>query len=168
MFAAGPRIDDVAPWQEEFLAFCLGWGVLLGFEDWRKAFRWKLNSTLGRTNGKSGWPRQWCTPYYIDIAKVDPKGSLYSETSPPDIWFKSWKEAWDKFRSDPENEVKEPFSYTTSWSQDNSRHYLIYTRGVLALATHLGVAEAREPFEFVDHMATGIKFMNYKWAIKGA
>lgn len=48
-----------------------------------------------------------------------------------------------------------------------SSHYLLYTRGVLALATHLGVAEAREPYAFVDNMAKAKK-MDYKWAIAPA
>jgi hypothetical protein len=168
IFGAGPRTDNVAPWQEEFLAFTLGWGVLLGHEEWRKAYRWKLRSTLGRTDGKSGWPRQWCTPYYMDFSKDEPGDSMYTTESPPGIWFKSWRQAWEHYRSIPKNEVKEPFPDKTSWAQDNSEHYLLYTRGVLALATHLGVAEAREPFLFVDNMVKGVKEMTYKWAIAGA
>lgn len=164
LFAAATRIDDVAPWQEEFLAFCLGWGVMLGFEDWRKAFRWKLRSTLARTDGKSGWPRQWCTPYFMIVYKTEPEDSLYTGESPPGIWLKSWKEAWDVHRAEPKSKVVEPFPDKTSWAQHNSRHYLLYTRGVLALATHLGVAEAREPYAFVDNMAKAKK-MDYKWAI---
>lgn len=167
VFAAATRLDEVAPWQEEFLAFCLGWGVMLGFEDWRKAFRWKLNSTLARTNGKSGWPRQWCTPYFMEIAKVEPSDSLHAEGSPPDIWLTSWKDAWARYRSDPNSKVTEPFPDTTSWAQDSSRHYLLYTRGVLALATQLGVTEAREPFAFVNAMAKD-KSMDYKWAVASA
>ena len=167
VFSVGTRIDEVAAWQEDMVALCLGWGVLLGFEDWRKAFRWKLNSTLARTNGKSGWPRQWCAPYYMSVAKGEPH-SMYADRSPPGIWLKSWKEAWDRFRADPENKVKEPFADSTSWAQENSPDYLIYTRGVLALATHLGVTEAREPYAFVDNMVGGVKYMNYKWAVAPA
>jgi hypothetical protein len=168
VFGAGTIIDSVAAWQEDFVAFCLGWGVHMGFEDWRHAFRWKLKSTLARTDGKSGWPRQWCSPYYFDIAKSEPKNSMYADRSPPGIWMKSWKEAWEDFRADPENKVTEPFPGGASWAQHNSPDYLIYTRGVLALATHLGVAEAREPYDFVDRMADGKKYMNYKWAVAPA
>jgi hypothetical protein len=167
VFAAATAVDDVAPWQEEFLAFCLGWGVMLGFEEWRKAFRWKVRSTLARTDGKSGWPRQWCTPYFMVVSKVEPEDGVYTAKSRPDIWLKSWKEAWDVHRADPDNEVVEPFPDKTSWAQPNSRYYLLYTRGVLALATHLGVAEAREPYTFVDNMAKA-KTMDYKWAIAPA
>jgi hypothetical protein len=165
VFRAGPRIDDIGSWQEEFVAFCLGWGVLLGFEDWRKAFRWKVASTIARSDGKSGWPRQWCSPYYIRVTKAEPTDTLYADRSPPGIWLKSWKEAWDLFRADPENKVKEPFADSESWAQDNSPDFLIYTRGVLALAAHLGVEEARGPYAFVDSMTSGVKFMNYKWAV---
>jgi hypothetical protein len=165
VFHAGTRIDSIAAWQEDFLALCLGWGVHLGFEEWRKAYRWKLQSSLDRSNGTSGWPPQWCCPYYFYAAKAEPEDMLYSERSPPDIWFKSWAEAWKAYQADEENEVREPFSNKWSWAQPNSPHYLIYLRGVLAFATHLGVEEARGPFEFVDRMAKGERFMLYKWAI---
>ena len=168
VFHAATQLDDVAGWQEDFVAFCLGWGVLLGFEDWRKAYRWKLAATLARTDGKSGWPRQWCSPYYMQVAKAELKNAMYADRSPPDIWLKSWKEAWEAFRADPTRKVKEPFADTTSWAQENSPDYLIYTRGVLALATHLDVAEAREPYEFVNKIVDGVKYMNNKWAVAPA
>ncbi|MCE9523001.1 MAG: hypothetical protein K8S25_11305, partial [Alphaproteobacteria bacterium] len=168
VFHAGTQIDDIAGWQEDFVAFCLGWGVLLGFEEWRKAYRWKLGATLARTDGKSGWPRQWCAPYYMSVSKGELANAMYADRSPPDIWMKSWKEAWDAFSADPKRKVEQPFPDTTSWAQDNSPDYLIYTRAVLALATHLGIAEAREPYEFVNRMADGVKYMNHKWAVAPA
>ena len=164
IFSAGPRVDSIAAWIEEFTACSLGWGVLLGFEDWRRVFNWKVKSTLARTNGKSGWPRQWCVPYYFPIAKGEPQ-SMYTERSPADIWFKSWKESWEAFRADPENKVTEPFPDKTSWAQHNSPDYLVYTRGVLALATHLDVKDALEPLNFVDNMVKGEGYMHYKWSI---
>jgi hypothetical protein len=164
VFAAGPRIDEVAAWQEDFVAFCLGWGVLLGFEDWRKPFLWKLKSTLARTSGKSGWPRQWCSPYYLNLATAEPH-SMYADRTPADIWLKSWSGAWKQFSADKENKVEEPFADATSWAQHNSPDFLIYTRGVLALAAHLGVDDAREPFAFVDKMVAGVHYMKFKWAV---
>lgn len=166
VFSAGPRIDDVAGWQEDFVTFCLGWAVLMGFEEWRPAFRWKLKATLARSNGKSGWPRRWCSPYYMDVAKTEPDG-MYTDRSPPDIWLTSWKDAWETFRKDPDNKVEGPIADTNSWAQSNSPDFLIYTRGVLALATQLGVAEAREPFAFVEEMVKGEGYMTHKWAVAG-
>lgn len=167
VFAAGPRIDEVAGWQEDFVTFCLGWGVLLGFDEWRRAFSWKLKATLARTNGKSGWPRQWPSPYYMTLAKADPH-SMYTDRSPAGIWLTSWAQAWDVFKADPQNKVEEPFPDTTTWAQHNAPDFLIYTRGVLALAAHLGVAEAREPYAFVDNMVKGARYMKHKWAVAPA
>lgn len=165
VFSAGPRVDDIGGWQEDFLATCLGWGVLLGHEEWRKAYSWKLKSTLARSNGKSGWPRQWCVPYYFAISKEPPQDMTYTAKSSAGIWFKSWGEAWDAFRANANNNVTEPFPDKTSWAQANSNDFIVYPRGVLALATHLDVAEAREPYEFVNQMVNGVKFMHNKWAI---
>jgi len=167
IFNSATRIDNLASWQEDFVAFCLGWGVLLGFEDWRPAFRWKLGSTLARSNGKSGWPRQWRVPYSLSLAKVEPLDMLYAEKSPPDTWYESWKEVWDDFRANPENEVKLPFPDSTSWAQHNSPDFILYTRGALALATHLGVDEAHEPYAFVTGMTDRMEYMTYKWAVQG-
>ncbi len=85
-------------------------------------------TAAGRVSG--AWP------YYIRLAKSDPD-SLYTERSKAGIWLKTWKEAWEMFRANPENEVKEPFPDTTSWARHNDPGFLSYTRGVLALATHL-------------------------------
>jgi hypothetical protein len=166
VFSAGPRIDDVAAWQEDFVTYCLGWAVLMGFEDWRPAFLWKLKATLARTDGKSGWPRQWCSPYYMNLAKTQPH-EMYTDRSPKVEWFASWKDAWDAFRANPESKVEGPIPDTNAWAQPNSPDYLIYTRGVLALATQLGVAEAREPYAFVDEMVKGVRYMTLKWAVAG-
>jgi hypothetical protein len=167
VFAAGPRIDSVAAWQEDFVTFVLGWGVMMGFEEWRPAFRWKLRATLARTSGKSGWPRQWCTPYYLSLSKSEPESSMYAARSRNDIWLTSWKEAWERFRADKDNKVEEPFRDQVSWAQHNAPDFLMYTRGVLALATQLDVDEAREPFAFVDRMVQGERYMKHKWAVAG-
>lgn len=166
VFSAGPRIDEVAGWQEDFTTFCLGWAVLMGFEEWRPAFRWKLKATLARSNGKSGWPRQWCSPYYMSLAKAEPH-SMYTDRSPKDIWLSSWKDGWEHFRADKDNKVEEPFRDATSWAQPNSPDFLTYTRGVLALASQLGIDEAREPFTFVDSMVQGQRYMHHKWSVAG-
>lgn len=167
VFAAGPILDAVAAWMEDWVAFCIGWGVMMGFEEWREAFRWKMRSTLARTDGRSGWPRQWCTPYYFSIASQPPH-KMYTDRSPNDIWLKSWSEAWDAFRADPKNDASGTFPDKTSWAQPNTPEYLIHTRGTLALATHLGVEDAREPFLFVNRMAELTGVMKHNWAVAPA
>jgi hypothetical protein len=161
-FRAATLQDPVGSWQECFLAVAIGWAVLLGFEGWRKAFEWKIGSTIALSDGRSGWPRQWCSPYYYKLQ--DPsKGQPY----------KSWGELWRGFRADPANKVVEPFDSSTAWPQPNSLGFLLYTRGALALATHLGVAEAKDCFRFVDAMTldrlnNNKEAMNYRWCLEGA
>jgi hypothetical protein len=72
-----------AAWEEEFLAFILGWTVAMGFPSWRDAFMWKVASTIARTDGKSGWQRAWSTPYGMAVRR--------SNALP---WAQSWAEAW--------------------------------------------------------------------------
>ncbi len=168
VFHSATGLENLQAWQEDFLATVLGWAVLMGFEDWRRAYRWKLESTLARTNGRSGWPRQWCTPFSVRIYKSEPADFVYARKSPSSIWQKSWATAWESYRANPTKGVKLPFPDTVSWAQKDDPQLLLYTRGALALATHLGIEEAREPFEFVDRMAAKNKFTYYKWSIAPA
>jgi hypothetical protein len=166
VFHAATKLSAIAGWQEDFLACMLGWGVLMGFDEWRPAFLWKLQATLARTNGKSGWPRQFCSPYYYLIAKDLHDPVTEASGISPDVWFKDWAEAWKVFRSDPNNKVAEPFTDDVSWQEGGmTPDYLIYTRGVLALAAALGVAEAKEPHQFVNGMTVRRNYMTYRWAI---
>ncbi len=166
VFHAATKLSAIAPWQEDFLACMLGWGVLMGFEEWRPAFLWKLQATLARTNGKSGWPRQFCSPYYYLIGK-DLQDPVTEPTGiPPNVWFKDWAEAWKVFRSSRDSNVVEPFSDDVSWQEGNmTPDYLVYTRGVLALAASLGVTEADEPYQFVNGMTIRRRYMTNRWAI---
>lgn len=166
VFHSATGMESLPAWQEDFLATVFGWAVYMGFEDWRGAYAWKLASTLARTNGQSGWPRQWCTPFFIRISKSEPSNSVYARKSPRSIWYTSWKEAWEAYRADPEHNVVTPFADQTSWAQNDDPQLLIYTRGALAMATHLGIEAAREPFRFVDQMVRKRKFTYYKWAIE--
>ncbi len=165
VFHAATLLNAIAGWQEDFLATVIGWGVRMGFEEWRPAYLWKLQATLARTNGKSGWPRQWCSPYYYLIAKNLDDPTYDPRSVPPTAWFKDWAAAWEEFRSNKGNHVVEPFTDDVSWQQSNAIDYLLYTRGCLALAVSLGVTEAQEPFEFVNRMTVRKGHMTYRWAI---
>lgn len=162
VFRAATMQDQIGSWQECFLATSMGWAVLVGFKEWQKAFEWKIGSTIALSAGKSGWPRQWCSPYY------------YNLRGPSDgPFYQSWNEAWDGFKADPANKVVEPFPDHTSWAQPNSFSFIFYTRGALALATHLGIAEAHDCFKFVDAMTMdGLhkrrEEMFFRWALQDA
>lgn len=168
VFHAATRIDEIEGWQEDFLAFVLGWGVWMGFNEWREAFVWKLQATLARSNGKSGWPRQWCSPYWYMISKKIPEDTVYAGTVPENVWFKDWAEAWDFVKKVPDTHAPASFTDDVSWQEPISGDYLVYTRGVLALATDLGVADAVEPFQFVDNMVRQKGYMTRRWAVSGS
>ena len=160
LFRAATNQEMVGSWQECFLAVSIGWAILLGFKEWQKAFEWKIGSTIALTDGKSGWPHQWCSPYYYKLR--DP-----SSKRP----YRSWGELWEGFQADPANKVVKPFPNSTDWAQANSFTYLLYTRGTLALASHLGIPEARDCFKFVDSMVVeGLRKrrgeMIYRWCVK--
>lgn len=145
----------MAPWQEDFVASVLGWLVLMGHADWRPVYDWKIVSTLDRTNGKSGWPRAYCSPA---IAALRPDA-----TAP---WVRSWAEAWslsapllkiDPDVSDPDRLDLRPL------------FYFPYTYGALVLAKHVGVPEADACLEWASgergRALAARKPLPYKWAL---
>ncbi len=173
IFHAATKFDAVAAWQEEFLAFILGWAVWMGLDNWKEAYLWKLQATLARTNGTSGWPRQFCTPYYYAIGKSVPNDALYTSKVDPSVWYTDWTEAWEAFKAAPNHrhafKSGDPNVFTDnfSWQQSNGKDYLIYTRAVLAQATQLGVKEAFEPYSFVNKMVDSLGYMTNRWSVFG-
>ena len=173
VFHSATVVGPNESWEEEFLAFILGWAVWMGFEDWKDAYIWKLQATLARTNGRSGWPRQFCTPYYFQISPSIKDAALYASKYHSSDWYKSWEQAWQVFKANPNN-VKNfksgdssVFTDDVSWQQNNGTDYLIYTRAVLALATQLHVDEATEPYAFVNNMTKLTSYMTNRWSVAG-
>ena len=77
-FLGGTYFD---PWQEDFIAFVFGWGVQMGFAEWTDALKWKIECTVARTNGTSGWPRANPSPYEITF---QPGCTLTAAMTPTD------------------------------------------------------------------------------------
>lgn len=134
---------------DEFLAAVLGWMVMMGFDDWRLAFNWKVASTLARTGLKTGWERANATPYRMILRE--------SAQAP---YVQTWAEAyaltrrlwdWPKAGSD---------------LAGDDLTYLTYSRGVLAIAVKLGVDGARENLAWLDGQlrARGAPIA-YKWRL---
>jgi hypothetical protein len=144
-----------SPWQGEFLSAVFGWIVLMGFPEWRPVFEWRMGSTIARTNGQSGWPRAYCTPYRM---------VMRANSNAP--WAKTWKESWDltaaglKFTvTDPDElDIKQLF-------------YLPYTRGALVLAKHLQMPNVDESLNWADRQlvraltAQNKQQFPYKWSL---
>jgi hypothetical protein len=143
----------IAPWQEDFEAFILCWLVLMGHNDWEPIARWKIGSTIARTNGKSGWPRSHATPYYLILRR--------DQNSP---WATSWGEAAALNAAAYAKDGSE----TDHLFAGGALAYPSYTRGVLAMAARLNFPEAKSCYEWINNelrrYATS-KPLSYKWAI---
>jgi hypothetical protein len=77
------------PWQHDFMMIALAFGVLSGHSDWAPLYLWALGNVVARTNGTSGFPPGYGTPYYMGVG---PNGAV----SPR---FKSWGEAFDEIKN---------------------------------------------------------------------
>jgi hypothetical protein len=144
----------MSPWMEEFMAFVLCWLVQMGNADWEPVARWKIGSTVARTNGTSGWVRVRPTPYRI---------ALKQHANSP--WLTSWGDAWAL------NSSSFGWKYNDADRLDVGRDitYPSYTRGALAMAARLDLPEARACFNWIDpqlraHLRGGVR-MEYKWSV---
>lgn len=140
----------IAPWMDDFLATAMGWIVLMGFDEWKPLFAWKIASTVARTNGTSGWVRAHSTPYRLIVRPQE---------SAPIVG--SWAEAWNltnllwKWPPSNPDEI-----------QGQDLTYYTYTRGVLVLADRLGVQGARACLTWInDQLRQRRANVAYKWRL---
>lgn len=139
----------ISPWQDEFLVAVLGWTVLMGFDDWREAFTWKLGGTLARTSGRSGWRRGRPSPYRL-IVKSEKGGALAP----------SWEDAWRL------SSARAKWAPEADELAEGDPTYAIYTRGALAIAARLGVAEAKAPLAWITaQLKRQDAAIPYKWRL---
>jgi hypothetical protein len=143
----------VSPWQDEFVAAVVGWMVLMGFSEWRPVFEWQIGSTIARTNGQSGWPRAFCTPYRL---------IMRANASVP--WVTTWKEAWDLTAAGLKLTVDDPDLLDL-----NQLFTLPYSRGALVLAKHIGIPNVDASLSWTETALTRAlsarKELAYKWAL---
>jgi len=143
----------VSPWQDEFVAAVLGWMVLMGFSDWRPVFEWQIGSTIARTNGQSGWPRAFCTPYRL---------VMRANSSVP--WVTSWKEAWDLTAAGLKLTVDDPDRLDLK-----QLFTLPYSRGALTLAKHIGIPNLDASLNWADselsRAISSRQQLPYKWSL---
>ncbi|TAL04114.1 MAG: hypothetical protein EPO08_02375 [Rhodospirillaceae bacterium] len=144
---AAPAGSYFAPWEDDFVAAVLGWIVLMGFEDWRKVFLWKLGSTLARTNGQSGWSRSWPSPYRFAL-----------RTGPTVPVVGSWAEAW-KLNARLQD-----------LEEGDTAHgdpvYMAYARAGLVMGVHCEVAAAQEPLQWISSQIAQLnRPVAYKWQL---
>jgi hypothetical protein len=184
VFAAMTRLGNIEPWQDDFLVFVFGFAVLTGRADWEPIYRWKMKSTLARTDGKSGWPRAYCSPYYLNLGSnwndpgwIMPGRAALEAAHPGARYFPDWVSCWKSFCAENiANNIGQIDQATIDrlardpdngglWAQKNGGDFLLYTRGALAMAVINGMQEAAEPLAFVDRLVASIRYMSARWAI---
>jgi hypothetical protein len=154
----------VDPWQDDFLAAVLAWVVQLGHTEFQPALVWKLQSTLARTNGTSGWLRS--NPAMYEVA-------MKAAVAGP--WLTSWGAAWALNMSiQPSLMLFNPADPTGNaklhlLSEGGSITYPSYTLGALAMAARLGIAGAAAPLawlnaEITEQLSSAIT-PDRKWCI---
>jgi hypothetical protein len=166
--------DMISGWQNSYVGVALGTAVWMGYDDWRDVYRWFFKGVTDMCNGRSGWNRQWPTPYYFhpfrppsgDTLTVVPDTSLDSHTAA------SWAEGWQYFKQENKIDDSGWDGHTLMQNQSGPIYYL-YLRGDLALATHLGVPEAKECYRYIAaELPTALQHFrstgNCRWSIDPA
>ena len=145
-----PNGTYYAPWEDEFLSFVLWWMVQMGFSDWEPAAVWSILGTIARTNGTSGWPASFSTPYRLMLRS--------SEGAP---FVKSWEQAWKL------NESVQKWAIPSDghWVAARQTTTLAYSRGALAIAAP-EFGPALRPLEWVDKQLAYLRAkVPYRWQI---
>lgn len=150
-------------WQSDFIAASLCDLVRLGQSSCQPALDWALKQTIARTNGTSGWLRSHPSPYNTTLRATE---SSQIPTTWADLWALNYS-------TQPAN-LQPVLGDSTgnnllSITRGGDITYPSYTRGVLAMATGLGVAEAKPCFEWIDqqlrrHLSASLR-VDYKWSI---
>jgi hypothetical protein len=173
IFRAFPQSNPVYPWQGSYLAVALGAGVWMGQEDWRDFYRWYYASVTPLCNGRSGWNREWPTPYYFRVMRLPNthKVMLVQDTALDNETAASWGEAWAWYKNDYNID-------DNGWDGHSLMHkqgpaYILSLRGSLALATHLDVPEAKQCYDYIAGqlpawMARFGHHGDYRWSINPA
>jgi hypothetical protein len=151
IFRAFPVSTLVSGWQNSYVAVALAMGVWLGFEEWREPYQWFIHATTEMCNGKSGWNRQWPTPYYffpiLTSHKLGTVG-LIPDSHLDDETVATWKDAWDLFKRENNIDDHGWDGHTLMQTQSGPTYYL-YLRGSLAMATHLKAPEAKACYDYI-------------------
>ena len=143
-----------APWQHDYMMTALALGVLTGHSDWTPLYLWALGNVIARTNGTSGFPPGYGTPYYMGIG---PNGG----GSPR---FKSWAEAFEEIKNSADPNIHntgltqavydrlkaDPLNGGKAFA---GQEYMLTTRATLVMADYLdkkGLAQVRATYPDFD------------------
>lgn len=149
IFHAATRADYVDPWMDAYLCSTLGWLVNAGYTAWRPVYEWFLWPMIQRTNGTSGWDRQWCAIYSYVVKDA-------THAVPTD-----WTDLWNKVKAGAyslHGTIGSPLPSQPAWPDflaypaGLNFGYLQEVRSVLAQAALLNVAGAKDCHDYVNAM----------------
>jgi hypothetical protein len=154
-----------SPWMHDYLCLSLAFGVLTGHSDWNDFYLFNLGNVIKRTNGTSGWPLAYCTPYRINTV---PGG----EGTVP----QTWKQAFDEQVKDPETKISQeehdalvadPY-HGGRFTPTQTVEYGMGTRAVLVMAAYLdkkGILGVRQTYPELDTCVANLNRMTRGGAI---
>jgi hypothetical protein len=148
-----------SPWMHDYLCLSLAFGVLTGHSDWNEFYLFNLGNIIKRTNGSSGWPVAYCTPYRMNASS---KG----EPGPP----LTWKQAFDEVVTDPEMKVSQAEHdalvadqyHGGKYAPVQNWEYGAGTRAVLVMASYLdrkGILAVRQTYPELDKCVASLNSM---------
>jgi hypothetical protein len=150
IFRAFTQAAWISSWQNSYVALTLGAALWMGYEDWRDFYLWFCHGVTQLCNGRSGWNREWPTPYYFYPLPFPPGQAvaLVKSTAFDDRTAASWAEAWQWFKKARQIDDSGWDGHTLMGNPAGSA-YLLELRAALAMATHLGVPEATECYNYI-------------------
>ena len=158
------------PWQIDYALTSLAFGILTGHSDWTRLYLWELANVIARTNGTSGFPPGYGTPYYMGIF---PDGDSAFPR------FQTWGQAFDELRTSKNPDIRD--ARLTEAIYNNLKadplnggraftggEYMMTTRAALVMADYLdkkGLAEVRKTYPDFD---ASLKNANRMFLANGA
>ena len=150
VFRAFTVSSKIYTWQNSMMAVVLGTALWMGYEDWRDFSVWFYKGITDMCDGRSGWSRQWPTPYKYLPIRTSGKAvlRLIRDTSLDSQTAASWAEMWDWFKQD--NKIDDSgWDGHTLIEKMPGLSYALYLRAALALATHAGIPEAKASYDYI-------------------
>ena len=174
MFRVWTRSDLDGAWQSAWLDAAIGMAVDQGFTAWKQVFDWGIDTHIQRTNGTSGWNRQWPVPYYAMANKAG-YGSpqlYYSDKSPDATTCTSWADFWSYYASgsDGHTDTNGHLIDTTGWDghtlmqqfYHTSASFILHLRAVLAVAITRGTPGAEACYDYIQTELANSVIPHYK------
>lgn len=159
LFRAFPVSNVIATWQQSFVAFIMGWGIMMGYDEWRVPYEWFLPAILSLSDGRSGWPRGFPTPYLWHPLKIlkgrDDASGLWQDTSIDKDTCKDWAEAWQQYKIDASVDDS-GWDGQSIFQRQSGADYFIFLQSTLRIARHLNMAIAKPSSDYIESQMPGI------------